>query len=122
MKFKDLKLGQEFSEIFDYGSKKGQPKSSVLIKNTKSTGVFLTGGTIKIGPNKEIVTKQSILKAFEQEYRDALVNERSINSQDLPNREYVINKYMEMETDQFDADDLNEIIDKIEDEDEKSRA
>lgn len=63
-----------------------------------------------------IPTKKQLLAAFEKEYRAAFQKEQREMSGKLDGQltEKVTNKYMEMDTDLFDSDDLNNIIDKIE--------
>lgn len=53
-----------------------------------------------------MTTKSQYLESFEQEIIDAT------NDQDNVRVDQVIDKYMELNTDEFDSDDLNEILDK----------
>lgn len=61
-------------------------------------------------------TKKQLLKQFSKEYSTALKLEIDLfpNIQDTPSCEAVLDKYMNMNVELFDADDLNEIVDQIE--------
>jgi hypothetical protein len=74
-----------------------------------------------IDAGREIIAsyskKKRLLSMFEKEYRRSIEIENYFST--VPageNREAIIDKYMEMDTDEFDADDLNEIMDKVEEE------
>lgn len=62
------------------------------------------------------VGKLNLLNAFENEYKAAFKKEQKLadGKEDGELTSAVINKYMDMKTDLFDADDLNEIIDRVE--------
>lgn len=57
--------------------------------------------------------KVKILNAFENEYREATKHYQGDNIDDCESGTKVIDKYMNMDTDLFDADDLDEIVDKV---------
>jgi len=66
--------------------------------------------------------RNQLLDSFEKEYREAIGIDTKGNGYELPyeygsgatNTDKVLDKYMDMETNLFDSDDLNEIVDKIE--------
>jgi hypothetical protein len=62
--------------------------------------------------------RNQLLDSFEKEYREALTKSNFINNNEESSEvlECVVNKYMEMDTELFDSDGLNEVIDKIHDE------
>lgn len=60
-------------------------------------------------------TKFNLLNAFENEYKEAFRKQMHEASGKFGTEltEEVIDKYMDMDTDLFDSDDLNEIIDRV---------
>jgi len=62
-------------------------------------------------PDNEGPTKESLLTDFEREYSEAL--QKDFGTDDTVYSDIVIDKYMNMDTELFDSDDLNEIIDKV---------
>lgn len=58
-------------------------------------------------------TKFNLLNAFENEYKEAVKDYRGDNIDDCEAGTVVIDKYMNMDTDVFNSDDLDEIIDKV---------
>lgn len=61
-------------------------------------------------------TKQSVLAEFKQEYQTAVAPYQGDNIDDYEPGQKVLDKYMNMDTDLFDASDLEEIVDQVDEE------
>lgn len=69
------------------------------------------------------LSKKDVLSLFEKEYNTAFQKEQREISGKLDGQltEKVLDKYMNMDTDLFDSDDLNDIIDRIDNEKPKNK-
>lgn len=60
------------------------------------------------------MSKKALLTQFRKEYNEACT--KDVAEGDCHHTDAVVDKFMNMETEEFDADDLNEIIDDVQDE------